>query len=1558
VDQFYYESGYIDDSYFVYIADAASNPVSEFAIVCDADVIPGGEIVDFEATLNIQGSISVTVNKIIGASVDLNSEFTQTTFASRATDIDLFAFGEAAISAAVSRLRDNNVETSTVFSVSAEVARQRNLDADADAIFESMVNGLRSRATSMATQAAFSLTAGAGAIRNFSDYLGTSNRTAKTVTVTGNTFLDNTQSQFGGRSARFDGANDRLDVSSSIDFAFDTGNFTVEAWIRPTDNTNVVLFENRNTGISDSNGWVWFINNNRDLVLQRGTSVILTGSEEISTNVWTHVALTRSSGTFRFFINGQLSRSASPTSQNFTNTNLRIGEGVSGTTFGDFNGWMDDVRINKGTALYTANFTAPASQLTDVSGTVLLLNMNLVTTTTNFVDTVTTTFAYQPRNYSSAGTVVAQVNEISGGQANLNSQFAQTASATATKPFDSSISSTASLSALAFTTKDIVLTAFTDGALTAAAARSRDTESQQTFESAVSADVDAVKGIIADLSAESQFSSVVNISAVGSAFLQGQSAFASTPNVLTRRTTLTNLSTAPDNQSVIITNADKKFGVASAYFGTGTGVSGSLSAVNNQFIRLGAGYTWTSSDGQSWTRFANNLTESRSINTYANGLYLYYNISTRKIGYSSDLSTWTETTNLANPANDNLFRTAIIFHNSRYYLIYHRLSSGTQRIQRYISSSNNIATATWSFDGEIFNTGITGTPDIQFKSKGTYAIYGVTNAGAAGDVFVGAWGSITRNTVAAAPVTTGRIKRLGDNFDYDGSNTWAIRFHEDNTSGNFISGSGLVRYSTDNGTNWTSTTAYGTGEFGNLGYQGDRWIIGEGTTATPPSKTYFGTTPINAVEKLPFTKQPVFANNRWLFSSQAIGGRYGVSTDTDTWTYYDQNNSVGSSARLIYSRGDDSDLANFGTIDFWFKVNGVSKFGDVFYLPGNTENIGLRYSSGSSGAPNAGSLDFRSERVSTTNQLLNTHTNWNHVRISRSGSTTSLYYNGSRIYTGTDIVWPSTARAIVTGNDVYVDEFLISEDVKTDPSLTSFAVPTEPWQNTSDVDLLLHFDTDFADDAVYIVVVEADLVTESALFVTTSNTIVGLAGLTSQSQVSVTAAKNSEIILTAFSDAALTADIRRNRFGASTQSSEFTQTTQAVKQVFVSSTTNVETAVEVAAVKTVSVTVSTDSIATQLTAAAKVGDIIIDIDSEFAQTTVAVKTVSAESAQATVFQLTGDGDLLVDYEADLISTTTAVIDSDRTRSTSVALASASTQTTAATKTVVAQSTLTVNAVMEAATPGVISAGASLLVVTGALTAQGTLTKDNDVSANAQTALTASIDIITDITEELFANTQSTVIFGRDRSTLVTTSSIATQLTAVAVTSVTSSQITVTATIEVDAIKTTGNASIQTVDSALTAEVGIIKTADSAQSASFAVTAEGSLDVFGSAELSANTALTAQVQKTTEIILTAFSDAAVTATPGRTRTASSLQNAETNVDAEIGRLISAEITTNSIATQLTIGGQIAGGISMQVSAATLAIEPRVLNLTLYVYQISAESRQRVITNETRTYQVRR
>jgi hypothetical protein len=88
---------------------------------------------------------------------------------------------------------------------------------------------------------------------------------------------------------------------------------------------------------------------------------------------WTHAAVSRASGTTRLFINGALLTSAAD-SHNYAAQAVTVGSYGGGTTY--FAGYITNVRLVKGTPVYTAAFTPSAAPLTAVTGTSLLLNAN------------------------------------------------------------------------------------------------------------------------------------------------------------------------------------------------------------------------------------------------------------------------------------------------------------------------------------------------------------------------------------------------------------------------------------------------------------------------------------------------------------------------------------------------------------------------------------------------------------------------------------------------------------------------------------------------------------------------------------------------------------------------------------------------------------------------------------------------------------------------------------------------------------------------------------------------------------------------------------------------------------------------------------------------------------------------------------------------------------------------------------------------------------------------------------------------------------------------------
>jgi len=171
----------------------------------------------------------------------------------------------------------------------------------------------------------------------------------------------------------FDGNGDYLYSPANINYAMGTGDFTIELWYYPvtTNNTNPNLMGNYNT-TWQSGRWAWhaphatyagkysfWVNNYATgaAILISATSIVL--------NQWVYLTITRSGSTWRMFINGTLESTTTSLVSLDNNTggdgfwlgaNFYTGEGGR-----YINAYVSDLRITKGYARYTSNFTPPTS---------------------------------------------------------------------------------------------------------------------------------------------------------------------------------------------------------------------------------------------------------------------------------------------------------------------------------------------------------------------------------------------------------------------------------------------------------------------------------------------------------------------------------------------------------------------------------------------------------------------------------------------------------------------------------------------------------------------------------------------------------------------------------------------------------------------------------------------------------------------------------------------------------------------------------------------------------------------------------------------------------------------------------------------------------------------------------------------------------------------------------------------------------------------------------------------------------------------------------------------
>jgi hypothetical protein len=173
------------------------------------------------------------------------------------------------------------------------------------------------------------------------------------VTV-GDAQVSTTVYKWSPTSMKFDGTGDYLTTPSNPALALRTGDFTVEFWMYPTAAQTGDIIDTRVSGDS-ANSWCVQLDNTNINFTGPGSNYL---SYPYTINTWTHVAYTRVSGSVSVYINGTKYGSSVTLTNDFTGTVYKIG-----ATFNNFYyaGYIQDLRVTKGLARYTANFTAPTA---------------------------------------------------------------------------------------------------------------------------------------------------------------------------------------------------------------------------------------------------------------------------------------------------------------------------------------------------------------------------------------------------------------------------------------------------------------------------------------------------------------------------------------------------------------------------------------------------------------------------------------------------------------------------------------------------------------------------------------------------------------------------------------------------------------------------------------------------------------------------------------------------------------------------------------------------------------------------------------------------------------------------------------------------------------------------------------------------------------------------------------------------------------------------------------------------------------------------------------------
>lgn len=188
--------------------------------------------------------------------------------------------------------------------------------------------------------------------------------------------ISTAQSRFGGAAMSFNGASSRIQLGRAGDPVYNIGtaDFTIECWIYPTvaagTSANGGIYSAWNGGAA--NAFLLYIQsgtgNSRITFYTQAQTTLLQSTNPVTLNAWTHVAVCRSSGSTRMYINGVLesTSTASYTMTPSAAAPVTVGaywqaSAVEGTSY--FNGFIDELRVTKGVARYTGNFTPPGQLL-------------------------------------------------------------------------------------------------------------------------------------------------------------------------------------------------------------------------------------------------------------------------------------------------------------------------------------------------------------------------------------------------------------------------------------------------------------------------------------------------------------------------------------------------------------------------------------------------------------------------------------------------------------------------------------------------------------------------------------------------------------------------------------------------------------------------------------------------------------------------------------------------------------------------------------------------------------------------------------------------------------------------------------------------------------------------------------------------------------------------------------------------------------------------------------------------------------------------------------------
>jgi hypothetical protein len=521
--------------------------------------------------------------------------------------------------------------------------------------------------------------------------------------------------------------------------------------------------------------------------------------------------------------------------------------------------------------------------------------------------------------------------------------------------------------------------------------------------------------------------------------------------------------------------------------------------LQDYWIASSGANAWYSANGIAWTAitmptgytaigksitYANNFWNIVvwSSSSPGNGIVYVYRAAARDAGLANIAPSFSSTTGRVEIAYNA--RTSLSFVQvggvavsgviTKFTLMTSEVVSGTSKNNTYIYTSSN--NTSWAIDTSIVQqTNSTFFGSIATDSANNWIATSVSS-GTAGDVYAkagsGAWTKKTKSGVTSG--SSGVLYAVGK---------WWVSFDEQGY------------YSTDLGTTWTFAT-YGSALANTGAVSSTQLAILEDHNANGiGSEVKFCSTTTGTIWTASRITGQINLPETIEYTAGNLGGRYSSWKTMDFWIYT-----------------TTPSTAN------WLEQGAITHGNG--YNPTTPKTWTLQVGNQTPGT-DRGFLRF--DFLNQTSQLATgnfTNNAWHHVRISRNGVSTAMYLDGTRVDTDTlTSALPSNTNPLVFGgykmtgaSNYYLDELLLTQTLLTDPTVSSFSVPTGPWPGDADTDLLLHFNGDLIDDnALPLAAYLGSVFSINAL---AGKNIKSSVAISSSSTMQVSAAKVKDISLT------------------------------------------------------------------------------------------------------------------------------------------------------------------------------------------------------------------------------------------------------------------------------------------------------------------------------------------------------------------------------------------------------------------------------------------------------------